>query len=361
MKFKANEPGLDRRRAFSVILVLLTTTVYSAAEAQLAPAPTPAPAPATVPQRNMLVWPMPDTVSPEGRALSAMMAAAPLPDPWPPLAEQRRITDAMQTMLGAQWEKRSGVHVESAVIAGVPVRIVFPKGMTSIGGGPVVLDLHGGGFSLDSGSLTETIPIAALTGMPVVAVLYRLAPEFPYPAAVDDALAVYESMERGRSPKRIAVIGTSAGAVLGAQLVARLARLGRPMPAALGFLSGSADLSKNGDSESWMPLPNNARTLAASLTDYIGRTAKSDPGLSPIYGDLSVFPPTLLLSSTRDILLSATAIFARALAEHGVDARLVVFDGLPHAFWSYMDIPETDQANALIARFLQAQLAGQRH
>jgi acetyl esterase/lipase len=79
--------------------------------------------------------------------------------------------------------------------------------------------------------------------------------------------------------------------------------------------------------------------------------------LSPLKGDVSGFPPTLLVTSTRDILLSPTSIFARKLLERGVDARLVVFDGLPHAFWAYMTIPETDEANALMARFLKERLA----
>ena len=126
------------------------------------------------------------------------------------------------------------------------------------------------------------------------------------------------------------------------------------MPAAMGYFSGSADLSTSGDSESWMPLPGGAKTMTESVASYVGGTSVADPILSPIQGDLSRFPPTLLVTSTRDMLLSATSIFARALMERGVDARLVVFDGLPHAFWSYMDIPETQQANALMARFLKA-------
>ena len=80
-------------------------------------------------------------------------------------------------------------------------------------------------------------------------------------------------------------------------------------------------------------------------------------GSTPLYGDLSRFPPVLLVSSTRDFALSGTVIFGRALVEQGSDARLVVFDGLPHAFWAYMpDVPETDQAHALMAKFLKSHL-----
>jgi acetyl esterase/lipase len=232
--------------------------------------------------------------------------------------------------------------------------------VTELGKGAVLLNLHGGGFQLDSGSLTETIPIAALSGEPVVSVLYRLAPENPYPAALDDALAVYGALERDRPADRIAVYGTSAGAILGGELIAALSARKKPMPAALGFFSGTADLAVAGDSESWMPLPAKVRSVGEGLRDYAGGTSPTDPILSPLHGDVSNFPPTLLVSSTRDFLLSATAIFGRTLLERGVDARLVVFDGLPHAFWAYMDIPESQEANALMAAFLKRQLLGRK-
>ncbi len=335
--------------AFGCAMLLAGTGPAPAqtAQAQLQEQPT---------NRNILTWPMPETVSPEGRAMASAMAKAPMPNPMPPVALQRQMIGGMQDAMGARLTKRYGVRVEAAVIAGVPVRIVYPKGMAVLGKGSVLLNLHGGGFQIDSGSLTETIPIAALTGIPVVAVLYRMAPENPYPAALDDALAVYQALEKTRKPSQIGVFGTSAGAVLGGELMARLTSLHRPMPAALGFFSGSADLSKSGDSESWMPLPTGGKTLAGAIASYIGTTAPTDPILSPIHGDLSRFPPTLLVSSSRDVLLSGTSIFGRALIERGVDARMVVFDGLPHAFWAYMAIPETDQANALMARFLKDRL-----
>lgn len=322
------------------------------ASAQSADTSTPAPAA----ERNILTWPMPDTVSTEGRAMVAAMLAAPMPNPMPPVEVQRQFIGGMQDAMGAQLQRRHGVRVEAATIAGVPVRIVYPKGVAALGKGPVLLNLHGGGFQLDSGSLTETIPIAALTGVPVVAVLYRLAPENPYPAALDDALAVYQALEKDRKAAQIAVYGTSAGAVLSGELLAKLTSLNKPMPAALGFFSGSADMTKGGDSESWAPLPGGEKTLAASMTGYIRKTDPADPILSPIHSDLSGFPPTLLVSSTRDSLLSGTSIFGRALIEQGVDARLVVFDGLPHAFWAYMDIPEATEANTLMAKFLKDRL-----
>lgn len=340
-----------RSPVFATAVIAATITVAPAAAAQ----PTPIAKPG-----NLQTWPAPQTLSPEGRAMVEMMGKTPLPDPWPPVAAQRQFADSVQAQLGAALEKRYGVNIQASSIAGVPVRIVYPKGMSALGQGPVLMNLHGGGFYLDSGSLSEPIPIAALSNLPVVSVLYRLAPEYPFLAAVDDALAVFQALERGRGARRIAVFGTSAGAGLGAQLVARLDKLHRPMPAALGFFSGSADLSKTADSESWQPLPNAGKTLVEMMPGYAGKTPLDDPALSPLQGRLAAFPPTLLVTSTRDILLSQTAIFARALTEQGVDARLVVFDGLPHAFWAYMPIPETDEANAMMAKFLKTRVAPAR-
>jgi acetyl esterase/lipase len=328
------------------LTLVLAALIAAPANAQAAPAP----------ERNILTWPMPETVSPEGRAMAAAMLAQPMPNPMPSVEVQRQLIGGMQEAMGAQLQQRHGVRVEASTIAGVPVRIVYPKGVAQLGKGPVLLNLHGGGFRVDSGSLTETIPIAALTGLPVVAVLYRLAPEHPYPAALDDALAVYQALEKDRPASQIAVYGTSAGAVLSGELVAKLTSLNKPMPAALGFFSGSADLSKSGDSESWMPSPTGEKTLTEATAPYVGKTAPTDPILSPLHSDLTNFPPTLLVSSTRDALLSGTAIFGRALIEQGVDARLVVFDGLPHAFWAYMDIPESAEANALMAKYLKDRL-----
>lgn len=340
----------------SKLRYLIHKAVMAAMVAAVAKAAAAAAQTAPTDQKNIAKWALPNTLSPEARAMAAAMAAAPVPSPEPPLKAQRQFIDDLQKGMGAELVKRHGVRVEQSSIAGVQVRIVYPKGVTSLGKGPVLLNLHGGGFQFDSGSLTETIPIAALTGIPVVAVLYRLAPEHPYPAALDDALAVYQAIEKDHGASHIAVYGTSAGAALSGQLLARLTQLGKPMPVAMGYFSGSADLTTSGDSESWMPLPGGAKTMAESVSAYVGKTSQADPVLSPLKGDIARFPPTLLVTSTRDILLSPTSIFARALLEQGVDARLVVFDGLPHAFWAYMDIPETQQAHALMARFLKARL-----
>ncbi len=246
---------------------------------------------------------------------------------------------------------RYRVTVKDRTIAGVPVRVFTPAGTPP--SGAVLLNLHGGGFVVDSGSLTENIPIAALTGMTVVAVRYRLAPEHRFPAGVDDATAVYRALLAEQPKRRIGVYGTSAGAILAAELVARLRRDRVPPPAALGFFSGSADLTQGGDTMALF-LSANAGSGVSAL--YAGGHDVADPAISPARGALAGWPPTLCLSSTRDFLLSATAGFCRTLDAAGADARLIVFDGLPHAFWSYIEAPESDAAFAVMARFLRRHL-----
>jgi acetyl esterase/lipase len=300
---------------------------------------------------QMKMPPYPQTLSEAARRGLAENASRRLA---PTLAEQRAAIDAIQQDIGSRQLARYHVTMKDGVLGGVPVRIFTP--VNPLHDGAILLNFHGGGFLLDSGSRTENIPLAALTRRTVVSVLYRLAPEHPFPAAVDDAFAAYRELLKTHRPKQIAVFGTSAGAVLSAELVERLRQNHMTPPAALGFFSGTGDFADLGDSAVVFGGP-----LASSqLTPYLAGHSPSDPALSPAYGELSGWPPTLCVSSTRDILLSATATFCRKLDEAGSPAKLVVFDGLPHAFWSYIEAPESDAAFDTMARFLNGALSHSR-
>jgi len=254
--------------------------------------------------------------------------------------------------------KRYGVDVAKARIAGVPVKLVRKRGTDAAADKRLLINFHGGGFAVDSGSLTESIPIAGMTGIPVVSVMYRMAPEHPYPAAVDDALAVYRHALTEREPGSIGIFGTSAGAILTIQLLARLKAEGLPMPAAAGFFSGSADLARASDCEAFLPEMFEGRAAPDVLADYTVGTERADPLLSPIYGDLSGFPPTLLMTSTRDQLLSQTVLADLALRRAGVETDLRVYEGMLHAFWAWIECPETDDALAAQAAFFAKHLGG---
>ena len=263
----------------------------------------------------------------------------------------RAFAEGMQAMIGGEQRKVHAVSVTDDVIGGVPVRRIA-RASGEIDRRRVFLNLHGGGFATDSGSLTENIPIAALSGIEVVAVLYRFAPEHPYPAAVDDALAVYKGLLTNHHPADIAVYGTSAGAVIGPQLMMRLQAESLPLPGALGVFSGEPDMVGTADSLKIFAKSDEAQLLTDCKWAYVGGADPKDPMLSPIYGDLSFFPPTLCVSSGRDVLLSGTVNLNRKLSDAGVLTELVVYDALPHAFWAMMLAPESEDAFRRMSAFL---------
>jgi len=304
------------------------------------------------------VIPIPPDLSPEAKK----MLARPMSDANKPqsLAERRRLTDIWQAHAGEVAKQMYPANVTESTIAGVPVRIVTP--LANMVPDCVLLNVHGGGFNSDSGSLTETIPIAHLTRMKVVAVLYRLAPEHPFPAGLDDAIAVYKVLLKTYKPDHIGVYGTSAGAVLTGEIAARLKQVGLPLPGALGIFSGFGDFSRPGDSMAMYALNGLSGYLAppqpGPMSDaYVGKTNPRDPVLSPLFSDLHGMPPTLFITSGRDLLLSGTTILHRAFLRAGDDnARLIVFEGLPHAFWNNVTLPESQEANRDMAHFFTKNL-----
>lgn len=253
------------------------------------------------------------------------------------------------------------VNLAEDKIAGVPVRVITPLTIPENKRDRVLINVHGGGFNSDSGSLTETIPIANLTQTKVIAVLYRLAPEHPFPAAVDDAVAVYKELLKTYQPAHIGLYGTSAGAILTAEIAVKLRQLGLPLPAALGVFSGLGDFSRTGDSQAIYALDGFSGPLTPPTNEphdgpYVGSTDPRDPILSPLFADLHGFPPSLFITSTRDLLLSGTTILHRAFLRAGVDARLVVFEALPHAFWNDPHLPESKEADGIMAAFFDKNL-----
>ena len=349
-------------------LVLLLASAALAAQ-QPAPQPTTA---AEAPHRDTSfidaqgtahvtrVVPVPETISTQAQRV----LARPEPDQGPPqsLAQRRTGTDAYTAGARVAWSALCPNQLVEDMIAGVPVRIVTPGGLPEANRDKVLLNLHGGGFNSDSGSYTESIPISSYSKIKVVAVLYRLAPEHPFPAAVDDSVAVYKELLKTYKPEHIVIYGTSAGAILTAEVAAKLKRLGLPLPAALGIFSGMGDFARTGDSIALFALRGLSGHLdppEAGAHDpyYVANTAPKDPVLSPIYSDLHGLPPTLFVTSTRDLLLSGTVNLHRAYLNAGVDARLVVFDALTHAFWYDPLLPEAIEANQMMADFFVKHLS----
>jgi acetyl esterase/lipase len=307
------------------------------------------------------VVPMPSTVSPEAQKWLASLSQ---PTPGPEsLAERRRRTDQWRVSQSAEARRLFPVKVEETTIAGVRTDIITPLATPEGNRGRVLINLHGGGFNSDSGSLIEGVPISNLAKVKVVSVYYRLAPENPFPAAVDDVVAVYKDLLKTYKPQAIGIFGTSAGAILTAEVAVRIKQLNLPLPAALGMFSVLADYSRPSDSRQiftlngfpggLQPQDPNRRTG----DEYTRDTDRKDPVLSPLFADLKGMPPSLLVTSTRDLLLSDTAMFHRALLRAGDDAQLLVFEALPHAFWYHFQLPETKEALDRMSKFFDEKLA----
>ncbi|MGC2617607.1 MAG: alpha/beta hydrolase fold domain-containing protein [Acidobacteriaceae bacterium] len=346
-------------------LILLASASLAA---QSAPAPTTA---ATAATRDTSyidaqgtayvtrVVPVPPDLSPE----AAKSLIRTTPDQAPPeTLEHRRAQMELSTARArAAWSALCPNTIVESTIAGVPVRIVTPANFSQANRNKILINLHGGSFNADSGSYSETIPIAGYTGIKVIAVLYRLAPEHPFPAGVDDAVAVYRELLKTYPPSHMVIYGTSAGAALTAEVAVKLKQLGLPMPAALGIFSTLDRFDAEDDSQAIYSLQGFAGHLDppdGGVHDpyYVGTTAPKDPVLSPIYADLRGLPPTLFITSGRDALLSGTANLHRAYLRAGVDARLVLFDALPHAFWYNAALPESVEANHIMANFMLREL-----
>ena len=300
------------------------------------------------------VIPVPKTISVEAQKFISRPGPS---GPEPTLAQRRALTDAFRKGRSEEARKLYPVDIQEKTLGGVRCDVITPAQPSASGTEDrVLINVHGGGFNSDSGSLVEGIPIAYLTKIPVVSVYYRLAPEHPFPAAVDDTEAVYKEFLKTHKPSQIGLFGTSAGAILTAEVASRLQRDGLPLPAALGVFSGLGDFSQTADSDALFTIwgwsghldPPSGRPHASA---YVGNTDPRDPVLSPLYADLHGFPPTLFVTSTRDLLLSGTTILHRAFLRAGVDAQLVVFEALPHAFWYDYHLPETKEALDLMAKF----------
>lgn len=353
--------GVSRNHFLAVLILHLGAIAQVSALADASPSPTPSVviAPNGTVQVTRVV-PVPSTISAEAQSLLSKIK--PAPQSHQTLQEHRADTDKWQTEMGEKSLKLYPAKLATDTIAGVPVRIVTPLTNAPDKASRLLINLHGGGFRVDAGSLSETIPIANLTDTKVISVLYRLTPENKFPAAIDDVVAVYKELLKTHKPADMGMYGTSAGAFLTAEVAAELRKLDLPLPAALGIFAGGGDCSQACDSEALFDLEGLTESIDASDLntldlEYIGSTNPKDPVLSPIYSDLRNFPATLFVTSTRDMELSGTAILHRAFLRAGVDAQLVVFEALPHAFWHNPDLPESKEADQLMATFFDHHLA----
>lgn len=325
----------------------------------------PAPGPREMPARTI---PVPGTVSPQMQKL----IAAPLPPNWNAIPktpeEWKQQVDAgaaaaMQTLPALR--KALGVKVEPLKIGGVNAFMVTPQNIPPENRNRLLIHVHGGcyvSFPGESGT-TEAIFMAGFGHFKIISVDYRMPPDHPYPAALDDAMAVWKAAIKTTDPKKMAIFGSSAGGALTLSMVLRAKQENLPLPAAIAPGTPMADLTDAGDSFHTNALLDNVLVAPGASCDkraalYANGHDLKDPLLSPIYGDMHGFPPAILTTGTRDLLLSNTVRVHRKLRQAGVEAVLQVFEGQSHAQY-YRDVtaPETKEAFEEIAHFLDKHLA----
>jgi acetyl esterase/lipase len=223
----------------------------------------------------------------------------------------------------------------------------------------VMLEIHGGALIIGGGELCRLHARVALprAGTRVLALDYRIPPDHPYPAALDDCMAVYRALLDQHRPEHIVVSGGSAGGNLAAALVLRARDEGVSLPAAVVLLSPEVDLTESGDSFGTNLGVDTVLTtslMPANLC-YAGRHDLTDPYLSPLFGDFTKgFPPTLLTAGTRDLFLSNAVRMHRRLRAAGVPAELHLQEAAPHGGF-FLTAPEDFELDAEIRRFVDRQ------
>jgi acetyl esterase/lipase len=273
------------------------------------------------------------------------------------LNEQRRL---LKELIAAQ-PLPADVSVTAATLGGVPTAEITVDGIDPR---HVVLYFHGGVYVL--GDAFQAASLAAQVGRrtraKVISVDYRLAPEHPYPAAVDDALAAYEALlQNGTAPSDIAFAGESAGGGLAVATLVNARDHGLPLPAAAFVMSPYADLTLAGttmETKREVDALMSRENLQSRVTDY---TAGQDAALgliSPIFADLSGLPPLIIQVGSHEVLLDDAVRLARQAAIGDVEVTLDITPGVPHVFQTFS--PILDEGAAALDRagqFLSAHLA----
>lgn len=277
----------------------------------------------------------------------------------------RSFYDKINTDRVERMKKLYPVKLSTQTIAGVGTDVAEPAGgIAPANRQRVLINLHGGGFlwGARSGALVEAIPVAAVGKIKVIGVDYRQGPEHVFPAASDDVAAVYKQLLKTYPAANIGIYGCSAGGILTGEVVARLIKDGVEPPGAIGtFCSSLAPLG--GDSSyvspalSGDPVGSGPISITERLPYFKGADA-SDPLVLPANSPemLKKFPPTLLITGTRDFAMSSVLQSQRLLTKAGVETDLHVWDGMWHSFFSDPELPESKEAYAVMAAFFDKHL-----
>ena len=338
------------RLAFAAAAIILLSVPRTTSQTPTAPEPR------SVPARTL---PVPGTVSPEMQTL----IEAPLPGNWntapDTVDEWRKLSAPSAGRNLAALRERLGVKMETTTLGGVTVYTLTPQAIPAENQNRLLVHMHGGCYVLSGGeaATSEGIYMAAFGHYKVLSVDYRRPPDAPYPAALDDGMTVWKAALKMAEPRNMGIFGTSAGGALTLAMVLRAKQDKLPLPGAIASGTPMSDLTGVGDTFAANAMVDNVLVGFDGRCDKMARLYANghdlkDPMLSPVYGDMHGFPPTILISGTRDLLLSNTVRVHRKLRQAGVRADLHVYEGQSHA--QYMrdaNAPETRETYEEIAKF----------
>ncbi len=286
----------------------------------------------------------------------------------PGIAGVRAMMEKQILPLVQAMQARYPVDIVSRKIAGVPTRIVTPKGRKA---DPkrILINLHGGAFMMcaDGCALLESLPIASLGGFKVISVDYRQGPEAKFPAASEDVAAVYRELLKTYKPKQIGIYGCSAGGSLAAATAAWLPAHGLPQAGAIGVFGAGAARFSAGDSayisgyaDGSFPPPAapGAPAMKMPFRSYFEGANMDDPMVSPATSPavMAKFPPTLLITGTRAPDMSPAIYTHSQLIKAGVPGDLIVGEGLGHCYIYQATTPEAQDAYEAIIKFFRRNL-----
>ena len=254
---------------------------------------------------------------------------------------------------------QSAVSVEHDEIEGVDVYHVIPDEIDPKHEDHLFVHVHGGAYVLNGGlaSVAEALVIAHGIKIPALSIDYRMAPRHPYPAAVDDVVTVYRHLLTKRPARSIAMGGASAGGGITMSAVQQIIKLDVDVPGALYLGTPGSDLSGTGDTFHTNQgvdrnIPTYDGIVEAMVSLYAADLDLKDPRISPIYGDFVGFPPTILVSGTRDLFLSNTVRTHIKLRQAGSVADILVYEGVSHGDYLHeLASPESQHFLAELNRF----------
>lgn len=315
-----------------------------------------------VPERRI---PVPTTVSTEAQAfLSRGLGVMPPEIPHTNKDAYRayiaQVEKAM-TPIAAMRAKPFPAKITEHGLSHCTLYEVAPEAMAAADADKAILHIHGGAFIV-GGGLTAAYtahPIAGRARLKSYSVDYRMPPDHPFPHGLDDCVEAYRWMLERYRPGNIVMEGSSAGANLVAATILKARDLGLPMPAACALHTAGVDMTHSGDTFATNEVIDVVLRKSSDETMklYMDGHDPKNPYLSPVFGDFSKgFVPTILVSGTRDLLLSPTVMMHRALRRAGIEAELHVFEAMPHGGLSGTS-PEDAELQEEIARFLRGKLS----